>query len=371
MKYYVIAGEASGDLHGSNLIKALKKLTPDLHIRAWGGDKMQAVGAEVVKHYKDLAFMGFLEVALNLRIILRNLRFCKKDILNFQPDALILIDYPGFNMRIARWAKQRGIPVHYYIMPQVWAWKESRVKDLARDTDFRYAILPFELDFFGKKHNLNVDFVGHPLLDALQSKQDPDSINIRKQIGIANDKPIIALLPGSRKQEIKKLLPVMQSLQSRFPSHVLVVAATPHHPIDFYKKLAPNLPIVVGQTYALLSAAQAALVTSGTATLETALFKIPQVVCYKTSGLSFAIAKRVVKLAYISLVNLIMDQKVVAEQIQNECTPEHLETALAHILSDEGRLQMLVDYKTLHQKLGGGGASQTTAELIYNRTHEN
>lgn len=309
MKYYIIAGEASGDLHGSNLIKALLEHAPDAQIRAWGGDKMQAAGAKIVKHYKDLAFMGFLEVLLNLRTILSNLGFCKKDILEFQPHALILIDYPGFNMRIARWAKQRGIAVHYYIMPQVWAWKENRVKALARDTDYRYAILPFEPDFFENKHSLTVDFVGHPLLDALQNPKNQNNANLRKQIGMTSDQPLIALLPGSRKQEIKKLLPVMSALQSRFSNLTFVVAATSQHPVEFYQQLAPGLPIVVGQTYALLSEARAALVTSGTATLETALIKTPQVVCYKTSGLSFAIAKRVVKLAYISLVNLIMDKK--------------------------------------------------------------
>ncbi len=370
MKYYVIAGEASGDLHGSNLIRALLQLAPNAEIRAWGGEKMQAAGAQIVKHYKDLAFMGFLEVALNLRTILGNLRFCKEDIEAFQPDALILIDYPGFNMRIARWAKQRGIAVHYYIMPQVWAWKENRVKALARDTDFRYAILPFEPDFFQNKHGLEVDFVGHPLLDALTDSED-NTTNIHKLIGTAADRPLIALLPGSRKQEIKKLLPVMQALQQRFPTHTMVVAATPHLPLTFYKKLAPDLPIIVGQTYALLSVAQAALVTSGTATLETALIKTPQVVCYKTSRLSFAIAKQVVKLAYISLVNLIMDKEVVAEKIQNECTPSQLEEALTHILSGEGREKVLGDYEVLHQKLGGGGASQTVAQLIFKRTHEN
>lgn len=370
MKYYIIAGEASGDLHGSNMIKALLEYAPDAQIRAWGGEKMQTAGAQIVKHYKDLAFMGFLEVALNIRTILNNLRFCKNDIAEFQPDALILIDYPGFNMRIARWAKQRGIAVHYYIMPQVWAWKENRVKALARDTDYRYAILPFEPNFFQNKHGLQVDFVGHPLLDALHTKEKSNSVDLREQIGATTDQALIALLPGSRKQEIKKLLPVMKTLRRRFPNHKFVIAATPQHPVIFYKKLAPELPVVVGQTYALLSEAEAALVTSGTATLETALLKIPQVVCYKTSRFSFAIAKQVVKLAYISLVNLIMDKEVVAEKIQNECTPDQLEVALTHILSDKGRNQLLQDYEVLHKKLGGGGASQTTAQLIYKRTHE-
>ena len=369
MKYYIIAGEASGDLHGSKLIKALLAHAPNAQIRAWGGDKMQNAGAHIVKHYKNLAFMGFLEVLLNLRTILGNLRFCKEDILEFQPNALILIDYPGFNMRIARWAKKQGITVHYYIMPQVWAWKENRVKALARDTDYRYAILPFEPNFFENKHGLQVDFVGHPLLDALHSKENK-AVHLREQMGVTADQPLIALLPGSRKQEIKKLLPVMQALQSRFPKYTFVVAATPHHSQDFYKSLAPDLPLVVGQTYALLGNAEAALVTSGTATLETALLKIPQVVCYKTSGLSFAIAKQVVKLAYISLVNLIMDKEVVAEKIQHECTLDQLEVALAHILSEQGRKQLMKDYEALRNKLGGGGASETTAKLIHERTYE-
>ena len=369
MKYYLIAGEASGDLHGANLIEALKKKNAAIEIRAWGGSKMERKGATIVKHYKELAFMGFWEVAKNLRTILSNISFCKKDILKFQPDALILIDYPGFNMRIAKWAKQKKIPVHYYIMPQVWAWKENRVKKLAKDTDYRYAILPFEVDFFQKKHSLDIDFVGHPLLDELSSRPPVDEVMFRKELGVSNDQKIIALLPGSRKQEIRKLLSVMNSVKDQFPDYTFVIAGTSAIEKSLYNEFAPNVPIVIDQTYALVSSSKAALVTSGTATLETALLKIPQVVCYITSPLSYAIAKCIVSLSYISLVNLIMNRLLVEELIQKKCNPKELSRALGDILSKKGRAEVISGYNDLIAELGGEGASEKTASLIHQRSH--
>ena len=364
MKYYIIAGEASGDLHGSNLIKELVLKDSKATIRAWGGDLMQQAGAEMVKHYRDLAFMGFLEVVQNLGTILQNIRFCQSDIEAFSPDILILIDYPGFNMRIASWAKKRGIQVHYYIMPQVWAWKENRINKLKRDTDYQYAILPFELDFFNQKHQLNVSFVGHPLLDALGAYH-PNK-HFKKNHLPKNAKPIVALLPGSRKQEIQKLLPIMSEVAQYLSTYQFVIAGTAHQPIELYHTYAPDLPIVFGNTYNLLSVSKAALVTSGTATLETALLKVPQIVCYKTSLISYAIAKRVVNLPFISLVNLIMEREVVQEFIQDECNKHKLIKFLPKIIDGNQRNKILRDYEALAQKLGGIGASKTVATKIIN-----
>jgi lipid-A-disaccharide synthase len=367
MKYYIIAGEASGDLHAANLIKSLKKEDANTSIRAWGGDRMKAQGATLVKHYRDLAFMGFWEVAKNLLTIFINIRFCKEDILAFQPDAIILIDYPGFNLRIAKWAKSQKIPVHYYISPQVWAWKENRVALMKKVIDYLYVILPFEKTFFENKHQLAVDFVGHPLLDEIAQFDAGDAEIFRTTHKLPKDKPIVALLPGSRAQEVSKMVRIMSDTAKEFPEYCFVIGVAPHLNETLFENL--GLHIVKNDTYTLLSHAHAALVTSGTATLETALFEVPQIVCYKTSALSYAIGKQVVKLPYISLVNLILDQMVVPERIQRNCNPNQLSSDLSEILHGSVRTAQLEAYKVLKTKLGGSGASDQTAKLISQRTH--
>ncbi len=365
MKYYIIAGEASGDLHGSNLMKALYQEDPNADIRFWGGNLMQAAGGTLVKHYKYLAFMGFIEVLFNLRTILKNITFCKTDILAFKPDVLIFIDYPGFNLRIAKWAKNLGFKTHYYISPQIWAWKENRITDIKRDVDQMYVILPFEKEFYENKHHYPVHFVGHPLIDAIQNQPQVDAATFRKENQL-NDQPIIAILPGSRKQEITKMLSVMLSVVDDFPDYQFVIAGAPSQEFSFYEKFITNTNIkfISNKTYALLQNATAALVTSGTATLETALFKVPEVVCYKGSWASYQIAKRIITLKYISLVNLIMDQEVVTELIQDDCTSQRIEEELTKIVAGEHRKQLLAQYDVLEEKLGGKGASQKTAQLI-------
>lgn len=365
MKYYIIAGEASGDLHAANLIKALKQKDASAQIRAWGGDLMQEAGATLVKHYRELAFMGFWEVITNLKTILNNIAFCKKDIEEFHPDALIFIDYPGFNMRIAKWAKPRGIPTHYYISPQIWAWKESRINAIKRDVDEMYVILPFEKEFYEEKHKFPVHFVGHPLLDAIQNRASVSVEAFQKQHQLS-ELPIIALLPGSRKQEITKMLELMLKMTPHFPDYQFVIAGAPGQEDEFYQKFIGNQKVnfIKNKTYDLLSVAQAALVTSGTATLETALFNVPEVVCYKGNLISYHIAKRIVKLNYISLVNLIMDREVVKELIQDEFNEKQLQLELEKILSPEKRTEILADYQLLKKKLGGQGASEKTASLL-------
>ena len=367
MKYYIIAGEASGDLHGSNLMKALYKGDPKADIRFWGGDLMKHVGGTLVKHYRELAFMGFAEVVLNLRTILNNIKICKADIEQFKPDVIIFIDYPGFNMRIAKWAKLNGIKTHYYIAPQIWAWNESRIKEVKRDFDKLFVILPFEKDFFEVKHNFPVDFVGHPLIDAIHNRKKSDGDAIRKENNL-DEKPIIAILPGSRKQEISKMLSVMLSIVSDFPDYQFVIAGAPSQDYLFYEQFLTtnNVKFVSNKTYDLLSIASAALVTSGTATLETALFKVPEVVCYKGSWASYQIAKRIVTLKYISLVNLIMDEEVVTELIQDKFNKKNIKKELSKILDDKHRKALLLKYDILETKLGGIGASEKTAKLILN-----
>ncbi|WP_306643629.1 lipid-A-disaccharide synthase [Sanyastnella coralliicola] len=361
MKYYVIAGEASGDLHASNLMKAIAERDASPSFRAWGGDLMEEQGATLVKHYKDLAFMGFIEVLMNIRTILGNIKLCKEDILEYAPDAVILVDYPGFNLRIATFCREQGIPVYYYISPQVWAWKEGRVKRIKQDVTRMLTILPFEKDFY-KGHGMEVDFVGHPLLDVIGKEEHSKSLSIETP-----GKEIIALLPGSRKQEISTMLPVMLEVAKRFPEYEFVVAGAPGQSPSFYEqfKSISDFNIVFGETYALFQKAKAGLVTSGTATLEAALHGMPQAVCYKGSSISYQIAKRLVKIKYISLVNLIMDKEVVRELIQGEMNTDLISKELSSLLDPNGKRQeLLKGYAQLKEKLGGGGASGEAATII-------
>ena len=362
MKYYVIAGEASGDLHGSNLIRMLVERDPGAVIRGWGGAMMQKAGSEIVKDYRDLAFMGFVEVIKNLGTIMANLKFAKEDIFAFAPDALILIDYPGFNLRIAKWAKAQGIKTIYYISPQVWAWKEGRVKEIRKTVDKMIVILPFETDFY-KKWEYAVDYVGHPLVEVIDDWKEEG-----RQVPLS-DKPVVALLPGSRAQEILKKLPIMLEVARLFPDHQFIVAKAPGQPDEFYQPLLQpyrNVSAVRDQTYNLLNQSAAALVTSGTATLETALFGVPEVVCYKGSPISYWIARQVIKVKYISLVNLIMDKEVVKELIQHDLSIPNLQRELNLLLHDQERRAVLKkDYDDLRALLRKGGkASGKAADII-------
>ncbi|MFN5135069.1 MAG: lipid-A-disaccharide synthase [Chitinophagaceae bacterium] len=367
MKYYIISGEASGDLHGSNLIKALHTVDTTAVIRCWGGDKMQAAGAILVKHYRELAFMGFVEVLKNIKTILKNLAFCKEDIRAYKPDVVVLIDYPGFNLRIAKWAKENNIKVIYYISPQVWAWKENRVKMMKQCIDQMLVILPFEKDYFKNKWNWEVEYVGHPLVDEIENGEWR---KVNSEWSMVNNRHIIAVLPGSRKQEILKKLPVMLEVSKAFPDYEFVVAKAPGLEDEFYQSLMRdyhNVSFVSSQTYPLLAKSTAALVTSGTATLETALFQVPEVVCYKGNEISYQIAKRLVNIKYISLVNLIMDKEVVKELIQHEMNVEQLTVELKKILpGGTQREQMLKDYQQLKAMLSKeGNASAKAAALIH------
>ncbi len=377
MRYYIIAGEASGDLHGSNLIKELHQLDAAANMRCWGGDKMQAAGATVVKHYRDLAFMGFAEVIKNLGTIIRNISFCKTDIVAFNPDVIILVDYPGFNLRIAKWAKHQGFKVVYYISPQVWAWKESRVNSIKKYVDKMLVILPFEKEFY-KKWNYEVEYVGHPLVEVIEEFGIRNLEFTSKSAAVAPnsqfpipDPNIIALLPGSRKQEILKKLPIMLQVAQHFPQYMFVVAKAPGLDESFYTTLlAPykNVSSVLNKTYQLLLQSKAAIVTSGTATLETALFAVPEVICYKGSTVSYHIAKKLIKIKYICLVNLIMNKEVVKELIQNELTVENLKLELNLLLTNTQKQQQLqTDYASLKALLSQGGhASANAAKSIYN-----
>ena len=364
-KYYIIAGEASGDLHGANLIKEIKKLDSNAAFRCWGGDLMEEEGADLVKHYRDLAFMGFLEVIRNIRTILGNMKFCKKDILDYKPDAVIFIDYPGFNLRIAEFVHQNKIPTLYYVSPQVWAWKSSRVKKIKVVVDKMYVILPFEKAFY-KKFDYDVDFVGHPLIDAIeQFKEKAISKQAFYEKYGLNEKPIIALLPGSRSQEIEKKLPLMLSVVSEFNNYQFVIAGAPARSKEYYEPFLTNdnVHLIMNDTYNLLNNSHSALVTSGTATLETALFKVPQVVCYKSSVFSYRIAKILIgdRIKFISLVNLIIGKEIVKELIQNDLTEVNLIKELDFIVSAEGRENMVKKYQLLEDKCGGTGASFNTA----------
>lgn len=360
MQYYIIAGEASGDLHGSNLMKALSQLDEKAVFRYWGGDKMQAIGGQLVKHYRDLAFMGFVEVVRHLGTILGNIKFCKKDIASFKPDVLILIDYPGFNLRIAEWAKAQGIKVVYYISPQVWAWKESRVQLIKRTVDKMLVILPFEKAFY-KKHDYEVSYVGHPLIEVVDKE-------LERADALISSKPVIALLPGSRSQEIKKKLPIMLRMVQYFPQYQFVVAQAPAQDASLYQSLIGNIDVQLlnNQTYSLLKQAKMALVTSGTATLETALFGVPQIVCYRGNPLSYYLARKLIKVKYISLVNLILDRQAVTELIQADLNEARLLQEMTNLLqNNESREQMQISYTDLWERLGEGRASANAAKEIF------
>ena len=389
MKYYIISGEASGDLHASNLMKELRKLDANFDFRCWGGDLMQAAGGTLVKHYRDLAFMGFAEVIQNIGTIFKNISFCKQDIAAYKPDVLILVDYPGFNLRIAKWARQQGLKIVYYISPQIWAWKESRIHSIKKNVDKMLVILPFEKDFYAR-WNFEAEYVGHPLIevvDAFQRSQKAGQKSIvesrmsskstispmfdDQSASISNDSVgIIALLPGSRQQEILKKLPIMLQVATHFPAYQFVVAKAPGLPAAFYDDLLSpfkNVTSVSNRTYELLSQSEAALVTSGTATLETALFAVPEVVCYMGNKISYHIARRLIKIKYICLVNLIMDKEVVKELIQDELTVENLVRELTLLLSDENKkAELQREYALLRELLSAGGhASANAAKSIY------
>lgn len=364
MKFYLIAGERSGDLHGSNLIKQLKQREPTAHFRGFGGDYMREAGMQEVVHYRELAFMGFAEVLANLRTISRKIKQCKKDILAYKPDVIVLIDYAGFNMRIAKFAKQKGIKVFWYISPKVWAWNQSRALTLKANVDRMFVILPFEKDFF-TKFDWKVDYVGNPVLDAVKAHQKNSNFIAHHQLD--SQKPIVALLPGSRKQELKGIIPLMTGVAMKFPNLQFVVAAVNNLDQAMYAELKrlPNVKFVTDASYDLLSVADAAIVTSGTATLETALFRVPQIVVYKTSAISYWIARFVIKVPYISLVNLVAGKEVVKEMIQNDASPEKVSPVLSKILNDQRyRNEILNDYDTIIRILDTGSASENAARLM-------
>jgi lipid-A-disaccharide synthase len=367
MKYYIIAGEASGDLHASNLMRAIKVKDPEATFRCWGGDKMHNEGADLVKHYKDLAFMGFAEVLMNIRTITKNLNFCKDDLLNYNPDALILVDYPGFNLRIAEFAHKNQFKVYYYISPQVWAWKKSRVYTIKKVVDRLFVILPFEKDFYAK-YDYDVSYVGHPLLDVIPDNPDaiPDE-NFFEENKLDN-RPIIAILPGSRKQEITKILPLMLSVFENYKNeYQCIISGVKSIDQNIYTDIIGSKPVKIlyGQTYNLFRNAHIAAVTSGTASLEAALFRVPQVICYKGGAVSYAIAKRIVDIKYIGLPNLIMNKLLVTELIQNELTKENLILEFDKLLKNkEERQRIITDYIELRKQLGGSGASERTAAEI-------
>ena len=366
MKYYIIAGEASGDLHAANLIAEIKKKDPKAEFRAWGGDLMRKQGATVVKHYRHMAFMGFVEVAVNLGKVLGNIKECKADLLNYKPDLVILVDYPGFNLRIAKFAHEHRMKVCYYISPQVWAWKRHRVHKIKKYVDRMMVILPFEEQFY-KEYGVNATFVGHPLLDELSKLNMSSRLSFVHRNNLSEKREIIALLPGSRKQEVERMLGTMLKVIPHFPQYQFVIAGVSWLDKDLYLRMIgdKDVRLIENQTYELLQNSSAALVTSGTATLETALLAVPEVVCYKASGLSYMIAKRLVKVNYISLVNLVMEKEVVKELIQKGFTEDNLVKELDRLLKDSKRQrQLLDDLDTLKDRLGNSGASERAAEVV-------
>lgn len=365
MRYYIIAGEASGDLHGSNLMKSLKVEDPSADFRYFGGDLMQGQGGALVKHFSEMAFMGFVEVIANLRTIYKNLQFAKNDILGYKPDVLILIDFPGFNLKIAEFAKKNNLRVFYYISPKVWAWNQKRVLKIKKVVDHMFCILPFEVEFY-KAWGMTVDYVGNPILDAIEANKEDVDFNLRHQLQV---QPVIALLPGSRRQELNKLLPEMVAVADRFPQYQFIIAGAPGFTLEDYQAYIGHrkIQVIFNETYNLLLHSIGAIVASGTATLETALLKIPQVVVYKGNALSIAIARLVIKIQYISLVNLIMEDEVVKELIQDDCNPDKIEEELNLILHDPlYRTRMLINYDELAIKMGPPGASSRAAKLMKN-----
>ena len=363
MKYYLIAGEASGDLQAAYLVKELALADSNADFRCFGGELMEQQGATLVKHYKELAFMGVEAVIMNIRTIFKNIAFCKEDIKKYNPDVLILVDYPGFNMKIAKWAKENNIKVYYYISPKIWAWNQKRGHKIKAIVDKMFVILPFEEEFY-KKFNYPVDFVGHPLLDSIADRETVEFDTFCKTHHL-NNKPIIALLPGSRKQEISSMLSLMLTVVDKFPEYQFIIAGAPSQSLSFYQQfIKTDITLIENKTYDLLQHATAALVVSGTATLETALFKVPQVVCYKAGWLFYNLAKLVIKVKYISLVNLIMNKEIVKELIQNKLNTSNLTKELSKITTPETRQDMLDNYEELHQKLGGIGASKRAAKLM-------
>lgn len=366
MKYYIIAGEASGDMHASNLVAEIKKKDKKAEFRGCGGDLMKAQGVDLLKHYRTMAYMGFIEVAVNLRKVLDNIAQCKKDIVDYQPDVVILVDYPGFNLRIADFAHKKGFKVFYYISPQVWAWKRRRVRKIQKSVDKMLVILPFEEEFY-KRYGVDVTYVGHPLLDELAKFGNGNRSMFLRRNSLGEKREIIALLPGSRKQEVKRMLPVMLKVASHFPEYQFVVAGVSSLEKSLYKGIMGKADVflVENQTYELLQNSSAALVTSGTATLETALFSVPEVVCYKATGFSYHLAKWMIKVKFISLVNLIMDKEVVKELVQGDLTEDNLVKELNQLLHDGNRQrQMLEDYEDLQDRLGNAGASEKAASVI-------
>ena len=372
-KYYIIAGEASGDMHASNLMAEIKRKEPYAEFRGFGGDLMQQQGLDLVKHYRTMAYMGFAEVAVNLRKVLGNIDLCKKDIEQYNPDALILVDYPGFNLRIAEFAHQKRIKVFYYISPQVWAWKRRRVNKIKASVDKMLVILPFEEEFY-RQYGVDVTYVGHPLLDELSKFVGVNRSIFLRRNSLGEKREIIALLPGSRPQEIKRTLDTMLKVVPHFPEYQFVVAGVSSVDKALYKRIIGNADVfwVENQTYDLLQNASAAVVTSGTATLETALFSVPEVVCYKATRFSYRIAKWLVKVKYICLVNLVMDREVVKELIQNDLTEKNIIEELELLLHDGNRQRTLLeDYDELRDQLGNAGASAKAATVIVGETHKN
>ena len=365
MKYYLIAGERSGDLHGGNLAKALYQIDPQAEMQGFGGDHMRSAGVKITLHYEKMAFMGFLEVVRNIRAISKNMALCKKDLLAYQPDALILIDYAGFNMRMAKFAKKHGLKVFYYISPKVWAWNQKRALKIKANVDRMFAIMPFEVGFY-QKFGWKVDYVGNPVVDAVAAhKADPSFLNA---MGITDTKKkVVALLPGSRKQELNYILPIMTGVAKACTDFHFVVAAVNNLDGQLYDEIRslPNVSLCYDQSYDLLSYAHTAIVASGTATLETALFGVPQTVVYKTSGVTYQIAKRLIRVPYISLVNLIVDRAIVKELIQGDATVSNTTAALHELTDGSERAKVLEGYEALHQVIGGPGVSQRTAKLMF------
>ncbi len=366
MRYYLIAGEASGDIYGSQLIEEIQALDPNSKIRFWGGDLMKSKSNNLVKHYKDTSVMGFFEVLKHIFKILRNIDYCKNDILEFKPDRIIYIDYPGFNLRICKWAKKKGFINHYYISPQIWAWKENRINAIKRDVDQMHVILPFEKTYYVNKHGLDVHYSGHPLVNYINNFRSDDYFFHKNNID--RNKPIIALLPGSRIQEIKKVLPVFLSIVKDFNSYQFIIGGVDSINKERYDNLIKNsnVKVIFNETYNLLANANAAIVTSGTASLEAAILKVPQVVCYKTSLITYLISKMLVNIKYISLVNLILNNKVVDELVQGDLNSNSLKNSIYKILNKDSKSKLINSYNDLINMLSKENPSKRTAEIIIN-----